>query len=93
MLSRGFDICCGLCYSALNLPPVFSPYQTEQNAEKQYKDHPTMTEQTYGTVQYDRLCEQVARRIQDMILDGDLAEGTSYLPNASWRSNLVSAVR
>ena len=80
MLSRGFDICCGLCYSVLNLLPVLSPYQAEQNAEKQYKDHPTMTEQTYGTVQYDRLCEQVARRIQDMILDGDLAKGSQLPP-------------
>lgn len=39
-----------------------------------------MTEQTYGTVQYDRLCEQVARRIQSMILDGDLEEGSQLPP-------------
>lgn len=39
-----------------------------------------MTERTYGPVQYDRLCEQVARRIQDMILGGDLEEGSQLTP-------------
>ena len=37
-------------------------------------------EQTFGTVQYERLCEQVARQIQNMILDGLLAEGSQLPP-------------
>ena len=37
-------------------------------------------EQTFGTVQYERLCEQVARQIQNMILDGLLEEGSQLPP-------------
>ena len=37
-------------------------------------------EQTFGTVQYERLCEQVARQVQNMILDGLLAEGSQLPP-------------
>lgn len=39
-----------------------------------------MVEQSYGTVQYDRLCEQVARQIQEMIVSGALEEGNRLPP-------------
>ena len=39
-----------------------------------------MVEQVFGTVQHDRLCEQVARQVQEMILAGHLPEG-SQLPS------------
>jgi GntR family transcriptional regulator, transcriptional repressor for pyruvate dehydrogenase complex len=39
-----------------------------------------MVEQVFGVVQYDRLCEQVARQVQDMILAGDLPEGSQLPP-------------
>lgn len=39
-----------------------------------------MVEQAYGTVQYDRLCEQVARQIQDLILGGHLPVDSQLPP-------------
>ncbi len=39
-----------------------------------------MVEQVFGAVQHDRLCEQVARQLQDMILAGDLPEGSQLPP-------------
>lgn len=39
-----------------------------------------MADPTYGAVQYGRLCEQVARQLQDMILDGALPERSQLLP-------------
>ena len=39
-----------------------------------------MIDQAYGAVQYERLCEQVARQIQNMIVDGYLQEGNQLPP-------------
>jgi GntR family transcriptional regulator, transcriptional repressor for pyruvate dehydrogenase complex len=39
-----------------------------------------MVEQVFGAVQYDRLCEQVARQLQETILAGDLPEGSQLPP-------------
>lgn len=39
-----------------------------------------MVDASYGTVQYDRLCEQVARQVQEMIVTGQLQEGSQLAP-------------
>jgi len=39
-----------------------------------------MIDQAYGTVQYERLCEQVARQIQNLILEGRWPEGYQLPP-------------
>jgi len=39
-----------------------------------------MIDQAYGTVQYDRLCEQVARQIQNMIVGGRCQAGQQLPP-------------
>jgi GntR family transcriptional repressor for pyruvate dehydrogenase complex len=46
-----------------------------------------MVEQAYGTVQYDRLCEQVARQLQDMIASGTLEEGSRLPPERELAEN------